>query len=856
MLYKRLLLCIGLLYFLLVAITAQAQAQTKFNWVDSRAHSGDFPLVAKKQPAPIVVAAEDFKVVEIAAQDLAQDINRVTGHKPLIVSTNQNALQDLKTPAVFIGTLGRSPFIDNLVATGKLDVSELRGKWESFLITVVEQPHAGMKRALVIVGSDRRGTAYGVYELSQAIGVSPWYWWADVVPEKKPALYVSAGIRQFGPPSVKYRGIFINDEGWGIHQWAAKTFEPENGGIGPKTYQKMFELMLRLKANTLWPAMHPVTKPFNDFPQHAQLADDYAIVMGSSHAEPMLRNNVGEWKLPHEHYNYLSHRTQVQGYWEARMQTNGKFENIYTMGMRGIHDSYMQGPRNDAERIELLQKIFTDQRTLIKKYTQQPVEQVPQMFCAYKEVLGLYRQGLHVPDDITIVWPDDNFGYMRNFANAEERNRAGGFGVYYHLSYLGAPMAYLWLNTTPPALIWQEMHKSYAMGADRIWIANVGDLKPAEIGTELFLQMAWDINRWQLHNQQDFLRTWAAREFGDKYATEIAGLMRDYYQLNYQRKPEHLQWWLPRSSPRLSDLNATERSERIEAFQQLRLRTEQLRKKISDAKQYAFFQLVSYPINGSALANIRFLQGERGNKTAALAADAQLNEETALWNNWLVDGKWKHFMAVEPASSEWDKYRIAPWEMPKAPPHHTANTESVTSAKTQKPRYSFALEAENFSRKLDRSGTGWQVVAGLGRTGKGAVALYPVTAPASNIDKLPQQAPRLEYDVNFPKTGTVTLHFYLIPTHPLSGNKLRFAVALNNRPAQLVELDVNDGSTEWAQGVLNATRVVSSNMEVTTASQTGTQTLQVYAVDAGVVLDKIVVDIDGLPASYLGLPEE
>lgn len=851
MLYKNISLCTGLLFLVLFAITAKAQ--TKSNWVDSRANQGDFPLVAKKQPAPIVVAPEDFTVVAIAARDLAQDINRVTGRKPLVVTTTQSALRDLKTPAVFIGTLGRSPFIDNLVTTGKLNVSELRGKWESFLITVIEQPQAGMARALVIVGSDRRGTAYGTYELSQAIGVSPWYWWADVVPEKKSALYVSAGTRQFGPPSVKYRGIFINDEGWGIHQWAAKTFEPENGGIGPKTYEKMFELLLRLKANILWPAMHPVTKPFNHFPQHAQLADDYGIVMGSSHAEPMLRNNVGEWKLPHEQYNYLAHPEQVHSYWEERMKTNGKFENIYTLGMRGIHDSYMQGPNNDAERIDLLQKIFTDQRTLIKKYTQQPVEQAPQMFCAYKEVLGLYRQGLDVPDDITIVWPDDNFGYMRNFssANAEERKRAGGFGVYYHLSYLGAPMAYLWLNTTPPALIWQEMHKSYAMGADRIWIANVGDLKPAEIGTELFLQMAWDIDRWQLHNQADFLSDWAAREFGEHHAAAIAELMHEYYRLNYQRKPEHLQWWLPRAIPRMSDLNAQEITERLQAFQQLRLRTELLRKKISDAKQYAFFQLVSYPINGSALANIRFLEGERGNKTAALAADAQLSEETALWNRWLADGKWKHFMAVEPATSEWDKYRIAPWVMPTGIDPKSTNNAPVGLNKTQKPVLSFALEAENFTRKVDRPSAGWQVIEGLGRTGKGAVALYPVTAPAINIHTLPQQAPRLEYEVNFPSAGEVTVHFYLIPTHPLIGNTLRFAVALDNNAAQLVELDVKDGGTEWAQGVLNATRTVTANITVT---HIGQQTLQIYGVDAGVLLDKIVVDVDGLPPSYLGLP--
>jgi hypothetical protein len=847
-LYGSFSVLVALLALTIICFNVQASTQ----WVDDRKHAGDFPLATKKTLANILLAPDDFKVVHLAAHDLAADINRVTGRKPELLTSEKTDLKELKMPAVLVGTLGKNPLIDQLIADGKLDVSNLRGQWESFLIATVEEPSASGSPLLVIVGSDRRGTAFGIYELSQAIGVSPWYWWADVTPEKKSTLYVSAGTRRFGPPSVKYRGIFINDEGWGIHQWAAKNYEPENGGVGPKTYQKMFELMLRLKANTLWPAMHPVTKPFNHFPQNAQLADDYAIVMGSSHAEPMLRNNVGEWTAPQEHYNYLTHRDRVHGYWEERMRTNGRFENIYTMGMRGIHDSHIQGPDTDAERINLLQKVFAEQRALIGKHTDSPTEQVPQMFCAYKEVLGLYRQGLSVPDDVTIVWPDDNFGYMRNFANAEERKRTGGFGVYYHLSYLGAPMAYLWLNTTPPALIWQEMSKSYAMGADQIWIANVGDLKPAEIGTELFLQMAWDINRWQRDNQQDYLREWAAREFGKRHADTIAALMRDYYQLNYQRKPEHLQWWLPRAEPQASPLNEAESNTRLRAFTQLRLRTEQVRKKISDAKQDAFFQLVSYPINGSALANIRFLEGERGNSTAAHAADAQLKEETALWSTWLAQGKWKHFMALEPADDMWDKYRISAWAMPQQQQQFAkAKTYTDVNKKLNSKSLSFALEAENFNRKVDKPGAAWEIIPGLGRTGKGSVAVFPVTAPRFELEQLASKAPQLEYDVNFTKTGEFTLQVFLIPTHPLAGTSLRFAVALNDEVPRLVEFEVKDGSAEWAQGVLNATRIASTHITVT---RTGKQVLKFYGVDAGVLLDKIVVDVDSIAPSYLGLP--
>ena len=325
-------------------------------------------------------------------------------------------------------------------------------------------------------------------------------------PRRRAELYVAAGTRRYGPPSVKYRGIFLNDEDWGLQPWAAKTFAPEEGGIGPKVYAKVFELLLRLKANTLWPAMHACTRPFNSFPEDARLADDYGIVMGSSHAEPMLRDNVGEWTAPPGDYNYVTNRAGVLRYWEERVAANGRCENIYTLGMRGIHDSPMVGPDTDAARIRTLEQIFADQRALLAKYVNPDVTQVPQAFTPYKEVLPLYREGLQVPDDVTIVWPDDNFGYIRQFPTPAEQKRAGGFGVYYHISYLGSPLAYLWLCTTPPALIWEEMSKAYDHGADRIWIVNVGDLKPGEIDTEFFLQMAWDIHRWRRDQPAGFPR--------------------------------------------------------------------------------------------------------------------------------------------------------------------------------------------------------------------------------------------------------------------------------------------------------------------------------------------------------------
>ncbi len=815
-----------LLLILLVATTSLAAS-----WVSEQHHDGDFPLVHDSHAAVIVVSPEDFKVASIAANDLAADVERVTGQKPVV----RPDAKGFTSPVVLIGTLGKSPLIDDLVASGKLDVKDLRGRWESFIIVTVADPLPGVSLALVVAGSDRRGTAFAVYELSQAIGVSPWYWWADVTPAKKSALFVAAGTRCFGPPSVQYRGIFLNDEDWGLQPWAAKTFEPEVGDIGPKTYAKICELLLRLKANTLWPAMHACTKAFNLYPRNKFVADDYAIVMGSSHAEPMLRNNVTEWTAPHPDYDYVHNREGVRAYWEQRVKENGKFENIYTLGMRGIHDSNMQGPKTDPERIATFGQIFADQRAMLAQHVNPHLEQVPQMFCAYKEVLDLYRQGLKVPDDVTIVWPDDNFGYIRNFASAEEQKRSGGFGVYYHISYLGAPLSYLWLETTPPALIWEEMSKAYDHDARKIWIVNVGDLKPGEIGTEFFLQMAWDIKRWRADNLPDFLPEWAAREFGANYVGEIGEIMDGYYRLNFQRKPEHLQWWLPGKPPQPSPLSTTESDARLGDFDWLRRETEDLASSLPPAKRDAFEELVAYPIRGSALANARYFYGERGEKQKAIAADTELKELTRHFNEELAGGKWRGLMNLEPADNQWKSMRIAPWQ----PPEFTKDRAEIAGGIT--------LEADRFiANRANSNVVGWEKIPGFNKQ-ENAVAIIPTTASSTDETKLARDASRLSYDVDFLTAGEFTLTTYLLPTHPLvPGRGLRFAVGLDDAPPQLVVCDVKDGSAEWAQGVLNNYVTVTTKLSVPTAGQ---HNLRVYGVDAGVVLDKFTIEPPTRPRS-------
>ena len=793
-------------------------------WVLDRPASGAFALAGPDGVADLVLAHDDAPVVGLAAQGLADDLTAVTGKTPAIRQDDAPS----NRPQVWIGTLGHHPAIDRLVATRRLDVKALKGAWESFVIAVVDKPAPGMPRALVIVGSDRRGAAYGVYELSQAIGVSPWRWWADVVPAHRDQLYVTAGTRRFGPPSVQYRGIFLNDEDWGLQPWAAHAFEPETGNIGPKTYAKVFDLLLRLKANTLWPAMHPTTTAFNADPANAKLADRYAIVMGSSHAEPMLRNNVGEWKGPAETYNYATNPGGVLDYWRARVATNGQYENLYTLGMRGIHDSGMVGASDLEGRKALLEKIFADQRKLL---AQRGVANAPQVFTPYKEVLDVYRGGLKVPGDVTLVWPDDNFGYVRQFPDAAERQRTGGSGVYYHLSYLGAPLSYIWLSTTPPALIQQQMGQAYDLGARRLWVANVGDLKPAEIDTELFLALAWDVDGFRETGWRGFLDRWATREFGAAEAPEIADLMARWYALNFERKPEHLQWWLPGQKPRMSDLSLEAAAARLAAFDALTVRVDALAVRLKPEQRDAFFELVAYPVKGAAAANHRVFDAEAHDRLAdkapgearrrgalARAADAELTALTARYNTEIADGKWRGLMAVEPADGQWKSFRLTPPVLPAASLVEAGPAPAVAVAAKPDPAAPIVVQAEAFTGE---AGAGWTRIDGLGR-GEGSMR----TGAAASA---------LAYAVTLPP-GAWTLSLDLIPTFPLTtGGALTLAVAVDGGAPVALALKREPGDAVWARGVLDGRLVVPMGL----ALAGGAHRVTVTARGPGVLVDAL-----------------
>jgi hypothetical protein len=597
-----------------------------------------FHLVEHNVAARIYVDDTDYPGILRAARDLQADILRVSACNPQLNSTGKSLSGDV----VLIGTIGKSKIIDRLIRERKIDVSQIQGKWESTLIEVVSHPLPGVNRGLVIAGSDKRGTIYGIYDLSEQIGVSPWYWWADVPVEHKDALYVKAGRWVEGEPAVKYRGIFLNDEAPALSCWAKEKF----GGLNHQFYEKVFELLLRLKANFLWPAMWD--NAFNeDDPANPKLADEYGIVMGTSHHEPMLRA-YQEWKRHGTGpWDYTKNAKALDAFWKDGIERNKNYESVITLGMRGDGDM----PMAERDDIDLLEKIVADQREIIARHKTPTLASDPQVWALYKEVQGYYEKGMRVPDDVTLLWSDDNWGNIRRLPTAEERKRLGGAGIYYHFDYVGDPRSYKWINTNTIPKIWEQMNLAYNYGANRIWIVNVGDLKPMEFPIEFFLSLARNPERWGKGNLQEFTELWASREFGPEYAPEIADLVSKYTQYNGRRKPEQLE-------PDTYSLVSYREADRVYSdWEVLVEQAEKINQQLSEDKRDAFFELVLHPVKASAIVNELYitvgknhLYATQGRASAndlgrdaerLFAADAEL---TAEYNHKLAHGKWDHMM--------------------------------------------------------------------------------------------------------------------------------------------------------------------------------------------------------------------
>jgi len=615
-----------------------ALAMDDKTYVTSKNTRGNFPLSVAGKPASIYIDKEDYPGVMIAAKNLQSDLKMVTGSAPLLFNT---ALSKPKT-LIIIGTLGKSPEIDRLVKTKKLNVSGIAGKWETFLIQTIDHPFPGVDQALVIAGSDKRGTIFGIYDLSSNIGVSPWYWWADVPVTSKKDLYILPGNHSQGEPAVKYRGIFLNDEAPALSGWSKEKF----GGFNSTFYSHVFELILRLKGNYLWPAMWG-SAFYDDDPMNAQLADEYGVVIGTSHHEPLMRAH-DEWRRYGKgDWNYSTNANVLQKFWTEGISRMGKNESIVTVGMRGDGDK----PMSENSNISLLENIVHDQRKIITDITGKDASKTPQLWALYKEVQDYYDNGMRVPDDITLLLCDDNWGNIRKLPKLTEQPRSGGYGLYYHFDYVGGPRNYKWLNTNPLPRIWEQMNLAYEYNVRQIWIVNVGDLKPMEFPIEFFLDYAWSPKKWTSDRLEAYAILWAEKQFGKEQASAIASVLSRYGKYSALRKPELL------DEHTYSLTNYMEFENIVHNWEKLKSDAEMINTKIPTNAKDAYYQLVLHPI--LAFGNLNKLyyavaknrlyasQGRSATHQMAEEAKALFNNDatiTKYYNTEMAKGKWDHMM--------------------------------------------------------------------------------------------------------------------------------------------------------------------------------------------------------------------
>jgi hypothetical protein len=673
----------GKLAVLLIALVLSSQnifALGEAGFVETVATANSFALYDGRT-ASILVDTNDWPGVVRAAGDLAADVNRVTGHRPQVFTQLKSAGKNV----VIVGTIGKSEIIDRLIREKKIDVLEITGKWESFFIQVVPNPFPDIDHALVICGSDKRGTIYGIYDLSEQIGVSPWYLWADVPPKHCDQLFVKAGKYVQGPPSVKYRGIFLNDEapdltGWVREKYGSVPGHPNVANYGRAFYTNLFEVMLRLRANYLWPAMWG--NAFNeDDAENPRLADEYGIVMGTSHQEPMLRAQQ-EWdrgpgkKNGKWNYNQSKQQPVLQQFWREGIRRNKEYESIITLGLRAENDSGAELGK------DLTEQVIDVQRKILAEEMNADLTKVPQLWCLYKEVQGYYHEGLRVPDDVTMLWAEDNWGNVRRLPDAEERNRNGGAGVYYHFDYHGSPRNYQWINTSPISKIWDQMSLARQYGADRIWIVNVGHFKGTEFPLEFFMHLAWNTDKWSNENLGDYTRLWAEHEFGPAHADEIADIISTYSKFNGRRKPELL------DASTYSLVNYNEFETVVADYEALAVKAENISEALPTESRNAFYELVLFPTKASAGLNAMYLaaaknalytkQGRASANDFAAQTRALFQTQTnlmAYFNHAFAGGKWNHFMAQtyigytnwnEPKQNNLDAVRLTKIKVPDA----------------------------------------------------------------------------------------------------------------------------------------------------------------------------------------------
>ncbi len=790
-----------------------------------------FSIIENGQPLQVVSDANDFPGVLRAVNDLKDDFKRVTGNLPAVSG---------KT-AVIVGTLGKSAVIDRLLDQGKIAKNELLDKREKFIITVIDNPSSGIDKALVIAGSDKRGTIYGIYELSKQIGVSPWYWWADVPVEIQENLYVKPGVYTEGEPAVRYRGIFINDEAPAFQGWCNEKF----GGVNSKMYVHMFELILRLKGNFLWPAMWG-NAFYDDDPANGALADEMGVVIGTSHHEPLGRAH-DEWRRYGKGpWDYNKNAKVLQEFWRGGMERMKDFETVVTVGMRGDGDE----PMSEGANISLLQNIVKNQRNIISKVTGKKAEETPQVWALYKEVQDYYDKGMRVPDDITLLLCDDNWGNVRKLPNIDAPKRKGGYGMYYHFDYVGGPRNYKWINVSQIQRVWEQMNLTYLHGVDRIWVVNVGDLKPMEFPISFFLDMAWDPDRFNAGNLLQYTEEWCAQQFGEKYAQEAARMIDTYTKFNSRVTPELLN----QNTFSLDNYNEFERV--TTDYKNLALDASRLYNFLPAVYRDAFDQLVLFPI--SATSNLyEMYYAAALNKHYAAKNDVCANifadkvkeafERDSLftihYNQNIADGKWAHMM---------DQIRIGYtiWQQPDR--RIMPKVEYVQYEAPKEKRFIendgfISIEAPHFARSQANDRIRFEIIPNLGRT-LSAVTTFPQNAYPQADDNI-----YLEYDLQTVSAGEVEVVVFVSPTLNFNANKgLRYALSFDGGKTE--EIVNFNGHYDGSLGSWQGERIIRTITKMS-VPEAGNNTLRVRVLEPGIVFQKIIFNFGGLKPSYLGAPE-
>ena len=812
------------LTIILLAFAGSLQAVADLTFSQS---AGDFPIVGTDANAVFIVDANDAEVVTTVARCVINDIKTITG-KQLGM---RNTLNSGDLP-IIAGTIGQSAILDSFIADGKVDTTGLTGVWEAYALQLVQNPTEGISQALVIMGGTPRGTAYGLFEISRRIGVSPYVWWADVEPAPMSCIFVQGDRTNVEKPSVQYRGLFINDEDWAMLPWAKRTIDATYNNIGPRTYEKVMELLLRLRANCLWPAKHGSSRAFWSLEENKRLAKAWAIVMSSG--DSMLRDNLWEWprfKSGNNSSNF-TFATNPQGcydYWAKRAGEARDYEGIYDIGMRGLQDVALLGYEGEAAQLQGLTDIIAAQREIITDSLGGDPTKVPQIYIPYKEALTLYNAGLQIPDDVTMCWVDDNYAYIRQLPTAKERKRSGGHGIYYHLSYLGNPCSYIWLSTISPSLISFELSKAYENGMTRFWMVNVGDIKPAEVEFEFCMELAWDVNSWTPNRAHEFSRWWAAKTFGEEFADEMGEIRLEHYRLAAQSKPETV-WHLSFTIP--------EMEQRIKDYQALSARVQALEASIPERLQDAYFELFSYPILATAGQNIKAFGAKlsywyaglgdhkRAMQYAALARSgySDIIYLTDIFNTQTAGGKWNGMMNRAPNS----KTSGSQFGMPYA-----AMASEVNDAKGEVFDEGYIYVP---CTSYTNSRGAWQTLENLG-VGSNSITVWPIDYTTYTTTNARSKAPFVEYTLPVEK-GKYQIIVRCLPTFPITtANDLGIGMGIGSSTVTSKSIKCSAETNVWSDNVMHGYAEARFSYNATTAKDVN---FRFYALNPAIVISQIV----------------